>query len=70
MLRVRSLQVYDRWGGQMVLLQDFAPNDPAQGWDGRWKGQAVSPGVYVYWAEVEFADGSTEVFSGDVTVLR
>lgn len=69
-VRVRSLQIYDRWGGQMALLRDFAPNDPALGWDGRWKDQVVMPGVYVYWVEVEFADGSTEVFSGDVTVLR
>lgn len=69
-VRVRSLQIYDRWGGQMALLRDFAPNDPALGWDGRWKDQVVMPGVYVYWAEVEFADGSMEIFSGDVTVLR
>ena len=69
-LRVRSLQVYDRWGGQMALLQDFVPNDPAQGWDGTYQGKVVQPGVYVYWAEVEFSDGSTEVFEGDVTVIR
>jgi hypothetical protein len=69
-IRVRSLQIYDRWGGQMALIQDFAPNDPAQGWDGTYRGQVVQPGVYVYWAEVEYADGSTEIFSGDVTVLR
>ncbi|GAB4494843.1 MAG: hypothetical protein OHK0019_22310 [Saprospiraceae bacterium] len=69
-LRVRSLQIYDRWGGQMALIQDFAPNDPAQGWDGTYRGKVVQPGVYVYWTEVEYADGSTEIFSGDVTVLR
>lgn len=69
-VRIRSLQVYDRWGGQMALIQDFVPNDPAQGWDGTYRGKVVQPGVYVYWAEVEFSDGSTEVFEGDVTVLR
>jgi hypothetical protein len=68
--RIRSLQVYDRWGGQMALIQDFAPNDPAQGWDGTYRGKVVQPGVYVYWAEVEFNDGSTEIFEGDVTVIR
>lgn len=68
--RIRKLQVFDRWGELLAELRDFAPNDPAQGWDGRFRGQLVPPGVYAYLVEVEYPDASTEVFSGDVTVLR
>jgi hypothetical protein len=70
LVNIRSLQVYDRWGGQMAVFNNIVPNDPALGWDGRFRGEDMSPGVYVWWAEVEYSDGTTEVLSGDVTVVR
>ena len=35
----------------------FPPNDPLFGWDGRFKGQKMNAGVFVYFAEVQFIDG-------------
>jgi hypothetical protein len=70
LVNIRMLQVYDRWGGQMAVFEDIAPNDPAQGWDGRFRGKDMIPGVYAWWAEVEYSDGTTEILSGDVTVVR
>jgi gliding motility-associated-like protein len=69
-VQIKSLQIYDRWGTQIVLLENFLPNDPNQGWDGQFRGQAVMPGVYVYWTEVLYRDGTSEIIKGDVTVLR
>ncbi len=51
-------------------LEEFQPNDPQFGWDGRHKGKWVNPGVYVYTAEIEFIDGVNMVFKGDVTLVR
>ena len=68
--RVRRMQIYDRWGEMLFENQNFAPNDPQFGWRGNARGKKVNPGVYVYVVEVEFFDGSTEVISGDVTVVR
>ena len=68
--RVLDFRVYDRWGSCLFEGLDLAPNDPAQGWAGRYKGQDVSPGVYVYVVDLEYADGTTEVRGGDVTVVR
>jgi hypothetical protein len=70
LLSIKSLQVYDRWGGQMAVYANILPNDPSSGWDGRYRNKFVEPGVYVFWAEVELADGSTRVLSGDVTVVK
>jgi gliding motility-associated-like protein len=70
LVKIKSLQVYDRWGTQIALLENFTPNDPTQGWDGLFRGQAVLPGVYVYWTEVLYRDGTSEIIKGDVTVLR
>lgn len=67
---IELLQLYDRWGNRVFEQKNFQPNDESLGWDGNFRGQAVNPAVYVWQAVVRFADGQTEVFSGDVTVLR
>lgn len=67
---IESLQIYDRWGSQLYTVQGLALNDPNQGWDGTYRGQTLNPGVYVWIARIRFADGETETFSGDVTLLR
>lgn len=69
---VNYMRIYDRWGGQMYEREDFYP-DPdnlAQGWDGRYKGDYVNPGVFVYVIEVVFLDGKVLTYRGDVTVIR
>jgi len=67
---IRTLQVFDRWGNKIAVLDNLTPNDPAQGWDGRFRGEDMQPGVYAYWMEIEYVDGTSEVFSGDVTIVR
>jgi gliding motility-associated-like protein len=67
---IRTLQIYDRWGNRVFVAADFAPNDPAAGWDGNFEGQAMKPGVFAWKAELIFADGSTGVFYGDLTLVR
>ncbi len=68
--QVRLLRVYDRWGGLLFERQHFQPNDPAEGWDGTWRGKPVDAGVYVYFVQAELADGGKVERTGDVTVLR
>ena len=67
---VRFLRVYDRWGECVYEGLDLPANDPQFGWSGVHRGQLVLPGVYVYVTEVQYFDGSTEVFYGDVTVVH
>ncbi|MEM9929505.1 MAG: T9SS type B sorting domain-containing protein, partial [Bacteroidota bacterium] len=69
-VRILDFQVFDRWGESVFINTDFQPNDPAQGWDGRLKGQPMNPAVFVYSATVEFVDGKVLNFNGDVTLLR
>jgi len=69
-LRVRSLQVFSRWGEQVFEQLDFTAGDIATGWDGSFKGQKLNPAVFVWQAVVEFVDGKEELFVGDVTLQR
>ncbi|MEN0006050.1 MAG: gliding motility-associated C-terminal domain-containing protein [Bacteroidota bacterium] len=66
---VRSFKIFDRWGSMIFENGDFFPNDLNQGWDGTVNGQLLNTGVFVYMAEVEFIDGTRELFTGDFVIL-
>jgi gliding motility-associated-like protein len=68
--QVKLFQIYSRWGEQVYVRENFQPNDPTLGWDGRFRGQDMNPAVFVYYAIVEFIDGQEVLFKGDVTVKR
>lgn len=67
---IQDFSVFDRWGESVFTNTNFLPNDPANGWDGRLKGQPMNPAVFVYTATVLFTDGRVEVFKGDVVLTR
>lgn len=67
---VESFQIFDRWGSELFHRTNFQPNDPTQGWEGKSGGEYVQPGVYAWRVQVRFVDGQSEIFFGDLTVLR
>lgn len=68
--QILTLRIFDRWGDLVFARDNFQPNQPALGWDGRFRGREALPGVYAWQAEVEFLDGSVGRYSGDLTLLR
>ncbi|MEI6411752.1 MAG: gliding motility-associated C-terminal domain-containing protein, partial [Bacteroidota bacterium] len=68
--KIRSLQIFDRWGEAVADFRDIQPNVPEVGWDGTFRGQPLNPAVFVWVAEIEFIDGVVELFTGDVTLVR
>lgn len=68
--KVRSMVIFDRWGGLVFQKYNFAINAREEGWDGQFKGEKLPPDVFVYMVEVEFSDGQTVFFKGDVTLIR
>lgn len=69
---VNYMRVYDRWGELMYSREHFLPDNDnfGDGWDGRFNGHYVDPGVFVYIVEVKFLDGRVLLYRGDVTVVR
>ena len=70
--QINYMQVYDRWGELLYERRDFVPDGDnfSEGWDGKFGGQFVNPGVYVYVVEARFLDGKVLLYRGDVTVVR
>lgn len=57
--------IFDRYGTQLYHF-----SDPSGGWDGKYHGKLVSPGVYYYVIRAKGADGKTYKESGDINILR
>jgi|GEM_PF-374829 len=69
-VKVHNWLIFDRWGNSIFEARNFLPNDPAHAWNGNIRGEKGQPAVFVWMAEIEFLDGQTELFEGDVTIVR
>lgn len=69
-IQIKSLRVFNRWGDLVFEKLNFPTNDESQGWDGTHNGNTLDPAVFIYAAEVEFADGKIRIFAGDVTLIK
>lgn len=56
--------IFNTWGVQLCEL-----NDPSQGWDGKYKGKVVKPGVYYYVIDAEGSEGKKYKLKGDINVV-
>jgi gliding motility-associated-like protein len=68
--RVLALRVYNRWGVEVFNRGDKAFGSTEHFWDGRFRGEDVAVGVYIYVADLEFLDGGKEIMTGEVMILR
>jgi len=60
-----QLEVYSRWGEQV-----FISTNPANGWDGTWRGQPCETGVFTYVLTGQLNDGSPIEKQGNITLTR
>ncbi|MFN7325310.1 MAG: hypothetical protein ACK5SQ_01875 [Chitinophagales bacterium] len=67
---IKSWNVYDRWGSLVHTYDNFKPGDLNAAWNGKINGKEADQAVFVYALEVIFKDGETELFTGDVTLIR
>ncbi len=68
-VQLETFEVFDRWGNLV-----FRSNDQQIEWDGKYKGQMLLPGVYVYQIKAAIINCHVEnesyVRHGDITLLR
>jgi gliding motility-associated-like protein len=60
-----QMMVFNRWG---ELL--YETSNPAEGWDGYYKGKLCPQDVYVYRITAKFGDGQMVTSVGDINLLR
>jgi len=67
---ILSFQVWDRWGEMIYQQGDFDINDPQIGWDGLFRDEPMSGGVYLWKIEALLPDGKTRLVTGQTTLIR
>ena len=64
-IKTLQFEIFDRWGNK--VFETFDQNLP---WDGRYRGEAMNSGNYVYYLSATLYDGTTQTKKGDVTLVR
>jgi gliding motility-associated-like protein len=64
-IETMTFVVYDRWGQKV-----FESNAPSFGWDGTFKGNALTPAVYDYYVKITCYDKTTFSKKGNITLLK
>ncbi len=69
-LIILNLSIYNRWGSQIFYTKNIKANQQELGWNGTFRNQPVSSGVYIFFAKVIDSNGKIHTFTGDITVIR
>ena len=67
---IELLQVYDRYGNLLFTRKEINLNQPELGWDGTFKGELMTTGVYTFLGIVRFGNGQRKIYEGDVMLVR
>ena len=68
--KIKLFRIYDRWGELIFEETNIQANDPKSGWNGKFNGKKLDNGVFVYVAEIEFSDGKSEIYTGDISIAN
>jgi gliding motility-associated-like protein len=60
-----QFSIFNRWGEKV-----FETYDLNYGWDGNFKGEPASQGIYIYMLQAHLESGQTITKKGDITLLR
>ncbi|MCE2789992.1 MAG: gliding motility-associated C-terminal domain-containing protein [Saprospiraceae bacterium] len=69
-LYVNKMRIYDRWGNLVFVASNFSAFDNPEGWNGKFDGKDVVPGVFTYVFEMKSEDNDEIIESGDLTVIK
>ncbi|RYD95263.1 MAG: PKD domain-containing protein, partial [Sphingobacteriales bacterium] len=69
--KVKSFNVFDRWGKNVFSRNNFPAGNSSYGWNGRVGGMEVNTTTtFVYVIEVECSEGTTIPMKGSVILIR
>jgi gliding motility-associated-like protein len=67
---IPSITIFNRWGQVVFERRNFAPNDPASGWDGTFNGKPAPSDVYIYTVQILCDNATLIPYHGNVTLIR
>ena len=70
MLNILQFSIYNRWGEKVFEANNIQPNNDLIGWDGTYKGETLTPDVYVYVVKAVCYTGDIIEVKGDISLIR
>lgn len=68
--KIKSFNIYSRWGEKVFEAKDYDPNTTQIGWDGRLNGKDMNPNIFTYYVEAEIGDGTIIFEKGEFQLIR
>ena len=69
-LEVINYSIFDRWGGLMFESSNFNISEEGKWWNGQLNNQEVNTGVYVYKIEILINNQKSEIYAGELFVIK
>ncbi len=60
-----ELRIFDRWGKKL-----FFTNDPVEGWDGTFNGEACKEDFYIWKIKLSTTTGEEKTYAGNFSLIR
>jgi len=60
-----QFEIYNRWGERV-----FISTNPANGWDGTWRGQPCESAVFTYVLTGQMLDGTAIEMQGNISLIK
>ena len=67
---VKSIRIFNRWGGLVFEQSNFEPSANSPLWDGTFKGKTLDAGIYVWQVVLVLSNNEEHLLAGDVTLIR
>jgi len=67
---ITRFYIFDRWGNNVYERFNIPVQSYSGWWDGTFKRFTMNPGVFSYYLEVQFENGTRETYKGSVTLIR
>lgn len=68
--QIAVMRVFNRWGALVYENENFPISEESEGWDGRFKGRDLEPGVFAYMIIIDFIDNQSILFEGDISIIK
>jgi gliding motility-associated-like protein len=68
--KILNLKVFNRWGQLVYYRSNINANDASAGWDGTYKGNQLSPDVFIYVMQVICDNNSVLTFKGNIALIK
>jgi gliding motility-associated-like protein len=67
---IKTLRIFNRWGQVVFEQHDFQANDASKGWNGTFKGTALTPDIFVYTIDILCENNEILTYKGNVALIR